>query len=167
MYFKNWLLYENYDYSCVMAMISNPTKIINWSKNYIDEKVLTEDGLDKEPHITLLYGLHTNDFKNVLPMLNKIKPFIVEFGKISKFESENLDVLKINVKSPILQKINRELKKLPYTNYLKYIPHCTLAYVKRNSCDYLCGRSDLQGPESIDKIAFSPSVGSKFIIDLK
>jgi 2'-5' RNA ligase len=89
-------------------------------------------GLEKEPHCTLLYGF----WKNVCPhdVRDTVNQF--EIGKctihrISKFENERYDVLKFEVKNPVLHKINKELSEFNHTNKFKdYKPHLTVAYLK-------------------------------------
>lgn len=149
--FKNWwdvLLETVHRFSCVMADFPQPQTIVNWSKKNIPKCCLyePEGGIDLIPHVTLLYGLHTNEAKDVQCLLKKIKPFRIKLGKISKFTGDRFDVLKIEVEGSDLYTINKLLKTLPYTsNFPKYVPHCTLAYVEKNSCDHLVNSKQFAG----------------------
>lgn len=170
--FKNWLLIESstHKFSCVMANLNNENLFINWSKKNIKKEDLCveEGGIETEPHVTVLYGLHTNDYKEVEKLLKKVKSFEITLGKVSKFESQNYDVLKIEIKSESLFKINKLLKKLDFTsNFNTYVPHCTLSYVKKNSCDKLLRNKYFEGKKfKIKELVFSPSKGDKTKITL-
>ena len=87
----------------------------------------------------------------------------MRLGKVSKFEAGKYDVLKIEVSSDVLEKMNTALKKLPYTSkYPKYVPHCTIAYVKSGSCDKLVGNKDFDGMRvHVENIIFSAASGKK------
>lgn len=135
---------EDKEYGCVMAQI----KYSNWKDkilSIIDEKDLyTEEddssyGLESEPHITILYGIHSDEVKP-----NEIKEFIKEYdinkfelklSDISLFENEKYDVVKFDIddKDNILTDFNKTLtEKYPFTNKFKdYHPHSTIAYVKK------------------------------------
>jgi len=92
-------------------------------------------GIEDEPHITLLFGLHSDEIID-----NDIKKCISEFTfpelilhNVSLFNNDNYDVLKFDVldKSKTLVKCNVALKQFPYSNdYPEYHPHCTIAYIK-------------------------------------
>ncbi len=146
--FKEWLLTEvaNRKFSCVMASIDDKS-IVQWTRNHIDKKDLyePEGGIEKESHVTILYGLHTNNPDDIKPISQNIKPFEIKLGKISKFEAPEYDVLKIEVISSNLHRFNKKLKELEYTSkYKEYIPHCTLAYIKKGSCSELLWSKNFQ-----------------------
>jgi 2'-5' RNA ligase len=124
---------KKYEYGCSMLYFDFPElfKI----QDSIDPDHLSEDdgnGLEKEPHVTLLYGLHSDEIEDnkVLDISSKgIKS--IGLGNISLFENEKFDVLKFDVEAPFLYDINKELCKLPHTNnFPDYHPHCTIAYLK-------------------------------------
>jgi len=93
-------------------------------------------GLEDEPHITLLYGLHAevtnSDVKKICDSY-KFTDLIAH--DVSLFKNDKYDVLKFNIRYPtrggnFLRKCNSELRKLPHTNtYPDYIPHMTIAYI--------------------------------------
>lgn len=171
--FKDWIiLNESYSYSCVMATI-NYNKILSWAKENISENDLyykeNKSGYELDPHVTILYGLHTNEFSDVETILKKEKEFEIKLGKISKFENEDYDVLKIEVESDKLRKLNDKLKDLKYTStYNGYKPHCTLAYVKKGKCENLVGNKEFFGKKiKIKEIVFSPSKGDTIKMKLE
>lgn len=169
--FKNWIISETagkHSYSCVMANFPNPNSFINWSKKTIKKENLCEEGIELEPHITCLYGLHTNDPVEISLVIKKVKQFSIKLGRISKFSNEKFDVLKIEVNGKELHNLNKLLCKLDYTSdFDKYIPHCTLAYVKKGSCDDLIGDKYFEGKAiKIKELVFSSANGEKTIIGL-
>lgn len=174
MSFKNWLLLETdgpHKFSCVMAQLpSIKNEIVKWSKKNIPETALCEEegGREDDTHVTVLYGLHTNNPSDIKPILAKFSPFNISFQSVSKFEAENYDVLKIGINSHTLHKMNEKLRELPYTtNHPKYVPHCTLAYVKKKSCDHLLNDDSFSGLKVIvNDITFSPAEGDKSKIKL-
>lgn len=172
--FKEWLFHEetSHKFACVMARLPDfKQKIIKWGKKNIPEDLWIKeehDGLQTDTHVTVLYGLHSNSIEDVKPVLKKFKPFELELTTISKFEAPNFDVLKIGVKSSKLHEMNKELKKLPYTSKFPiYVPHCTIAYVKKDSCNKLIGNKEFDGLKcKISEVTFSPSEGQKINIKL-
>jgi 2'-5' RNA ligase len=119
-----------------------------WSKfveSIVDEKDLyvSEDedskdqyGYEKEKHTTILYGFH--DYKDIA---KDIKEYLIpledlddiEMKDVSIFENEKYDVVKIDVKSNKLNKLNKAMTdNFEYTTEHKtYHAHMTVAYVKK------------------------------------
>lgn len=151
-------------------MYELPTKmtnlILDWSKQNISDRNLYVDhkkGRVKNIHITVLYGLHTNNSSKVQKIINCFDPIKIELGVISKFQNKDFDVIKIEVIGPKLLSMNKKLKKLDHTcEYSDYIPHCTLAYVKKNSCNNLVGNKHFLGKKILLKnlIFSSPKNGN-------
>jgi len=169
---KDWILLEkkeaDYSYSCVMFMFpsKDAKSVMDWSKEHIPEDVVFEDddkGREDEIHITVLYGLHTNEVEPVEEVISKWSPFEIELGEISKFESGDYDVLKIGISGDDLHDANKSLRELDYTsNYNEYRPHCTIAYVKKGSCDDLLGNKDFYGKKiTVNEVVFSPAEGDR------
>lgn len=124
---------KKYDYGCSMLYFDFPHMSILHGKIDKDD-IFTDDGLglETEPHVTLLYGLHSDEIKDqdVLDISSK---GIESIGlhNPSVFENEKFDVLKLDVEGKFLHRINKELSKLPNTNkFPDYHPHCTIAYLK-------------------------------------
>jgi 2'-5' RNA ligase len=99
-------------------------------------------GLEDRFHVTLLYGLHEE--VTVDEVKGKLKGFT--FGSItlynlSKFEKDDYDVLKFDIKYPtkggaFLSKANKALSELPNTNdYPDYKAHLTIGYLKKGAAD--------------------------------
>lgn len=137
-------IFENagsHKFGCAMIYLKFP-ELKDLQKEIDKEDIYEEEddssyGLEKEPHVTLLYGFH----KNANP--DKIKAVIqeIEFGeieatKVSAFKNDKYDVLKFDIKCKQLHDANKELKEFPHTNKFKdYVPHATIAYLKSGTAD--------------------------------
>jgi len=115
-----------------------------------DYDLYTEEdgyGLEKEPHLTLLYGLHTDEVTSdeVINTITEYNMPNLTLFNISSFKNDKFDVLKFEVKSKmddyskkddVIYLINKDLCKLPYTSdFPKYQPHSTIAYLKPGTSD--------------------------------
>lgn len=97
----------------------------------IPEEDLAEDGREMEPHITVKYGLHDEQPDATATVLKGESPIEAKLGKLSLFKNDNFDVVKLDVDSPDLHRLNGAIAELPHTDtYPDYTPHMTLAYVK-------------------------------------
>lgn len=160
-----YLLSEAYDFSSTQVNIpdSDKNKFINFCKSIPKENIYNDPlddtkGIEDEPHITVLYGLHTDDVNDVKNVLKDFTGSItVKLGKISLFKNDKFDVLKIDVESDDLKKLNSIIKTLKNENkYPVYHPHLTLAYVKKGTCDKYEGDSRFEGQSyTFDHILFS------------
>lgn len=129
------LLYEisnkAYDYGCVMVYFDFPE--LKDIQSNIKENDLREDfGLEDEPHVTLLYGLHEEvTLADVKKEIDNITFGPLTLYNVSLFENEDFDVLEFDVKGKGIRAANKRLQNLPFTsNYIDYNPHCTVAYLK-------------------------------------
>lgn len=160
-----------YKFGCLMLK----TDLKNWSKflNLIDDNDLYNDetnhhGKEKEPHVTILYGLHEEiklqDIKNILHDVElPISGTVVNIGV---FEQKDYDVLKFELKSKELTKLNNLIKKLPHTSdYPNYKPHLTLAYLKKGNSEKYLDKLKLSKEYIIvfNQFKFSESNGSKTV----
>ena len=120
---------------CLMASLNN---LLGWNQfeKFIDSNDLytsmdDDYGFEQTPHITILWGfdLKTTDPEDFMP-LQKLKAFDIKFKGLSLFENEKYDVLKFDVESPILEKLNKWCcKNFDFENdYDEFIPHCTVGY---------------------------------------
>jgi len=127
---------DTHEYGCVLLNVKFP--VMKKIHDVIAPEDLYEEtgdqtyGLETDPHITLLYGIHdgvpVSDVKDIISKFtfSKIKAY-----NISVFEKEDYDVLKFDIKSPELKQVNKALTELPYTNdYPTYHPHLTIGYLQ-------------------------------------
>lgn len=127
-----------YKYGCMMIYYDAP----GWEKvlEMIDTNDLYEEednnqfGLEYEPHVTVLYGLHSDELDDdeVFSHLIERNPPEMKMVNISLFNNDKYDVVKFDVESDSLHDMNKVLRdNFPYTNdYPDYHPHSTIAYVK-------------------------------------
>ncbi len=144
---------QAYSYSCVMAVLPEPlaARLRGFSALIPDVDVYDDEsgekGREDDPHITLKYGLHTEDPDEVWNLFRGMEPAEVTLGDISAFVQPDYIVLKVEVESPDLHRFNRMVSKnLECTDTFRdYRPHATLAYMRHNSMDpyywrrYCCG----------------------------
>lgn len=119
-------------------------EITNWADHHVENEDIYETaepnfGREYEPHVTVLYGLHSESPKPIREAVQDFEPFKITLGKISAFTTnEAFDVLKLEVASDGLHKLNKLLATLEHTNkFSDYKPHVTLAYIKKNKCKNL------------------------------
>lgn len=131
-----------YDYSSVHVDVSLPLhdEIVKWGRaNVRDEEIYVTQkdptfGREDEIHITILYGLHTEEPDEVIKLLEKQGPVKVKLGQIGVFTNPyKFDVVMIEAISDELRRFNELLtKNVKYSNkYGVYNPHVTIAYVKK------------------------------------
>lgn len=164
---------DTYSYGCAMLYFNLPE--MNIISNDIDENDLyTEEGdrsygIEDEPHVTLLYGLHDDvKDKSIFDAISKHKIGKFKLYNVSAFKNEKFDVLKFDVRyvnksGAFLHKINKELSKLPHTtDYPDYHPHCTIAYLKKGASDkYIKKFKGKEYDVSSPYIVYSKSDGTK------
>lgn len=165
----------SYDFGFVGVNLpkKNAEEVIDWGKENISDKNLyTEDdsmGRENEIHITVKYGLHTIVKEKVQKVIENEKPVKAKLGKIGLFKQDDYDVVIIKVDSPELKKLNKLISdNLTCTDsYPDYKPHCTIAYVKKGTCDELEGNTDFEGDEmTFDSVVFTAK-GTKKKINIR
>jgi 2'-5' RNA ligase len=122
---------EKYDYGCSMVFFQAPE--IFKLQSAINPQDLQGKGLEDEPHVTLLYGIHSDevDDSQVMELSRPALDTPIVLRNVGLFENPEFDVLKFEADGPILFEINRKLVALPHTNnFPEYKPHATIAYLK-------------------------------------
>ena len=159
------------EYGCLMVFLDVNKKSWKELQDMIEEEDLyTEEGDDgygreDDPHVTILYGLHA-DIKDedIEEDINEIKEPKIAFKSISSFDNPKYDVLKFDVESKDLHKLNKEFQEYPFTsNFPDYHPHCTIAYLKPGKAEkYIKKAKDLVDMEmEPSKIVYSKADGTK------
>ncbi|MGE0463431.1 MAG: 2'-5' RNA ligase family protein [Vicinamibacterales bacterium] len=125
----------------------------------IPDTDLAADGRESDPHITVQYGIESDDVEPLRQALAGLGPVTVRFGKTSLFENEDADVVKVDIDSPDLRRVREAIRAVvdaPGDTHPTYVPHATIAYVKPGRGRAYAGRTDLQGQTAtIDRIVFS------------
>lgn len=157
--FKTFL--AEYEYNSLQFNVTGKlaTKLINFGKSIPDELINTAaGGREKDPHISVKYGLIDHIDKNLINLLTGFGPVKVQLGPITRFENEGSDVLKVDVLGDDIIRLN----KLVVSNVkcidsrTEYHPHLTIAFMNRGTAEpYLLNRKFLGEKLSFDSIIFS------------
>lgn len=126
----------------------------------IPDADLAADGREDSPHITVKFGLHTENVEDVRKVLADQGPITVTLGKTSTFEGVEggtADAVKVDIDSPELHELNKKVGALPNGDeHPEYIPHATVAYVKPGLGKKYAGDESLVGKKiTIDALTFS------------
>jgi 2'-5' RNA ligase len=131
------VLNESFE-DCVMVPLPVDPALTEYINSIPDDALYTAEpdhGREDKPHVTVLYGISDDDAEKTKEILKRLpKQLTATLGKITLFETNSkFDVLKIDVTSPSLARLNEFLcKNVEYHNdYPKYQPHVTLAYLKK------------------------------------
>jgi 2'-5' RNA ligase len=159
-------LFESYNFSSVQVRLDDETskQVLDFADSIPDE-LIGPDGRETRPHITIKYGLHTDDVEKVkaLPLPKKITAVM---GKTSLFSNADADVLKIEINSPDLVNLNKIIREnLENTDtFPDYIPHATIAYLKPAHGKAYVNDSRFEGKKLVfDFIEFSPKGNNIYI----
>jgi hypothetical protein len=143
--------------------------IYNWNLKNIPDQILTGDGRENDVHVTIKFGLHIVDFTEIRDLFVNEKPVKIKLGKISLFNSKDYDVIKIDVDSPELHRLNKLISDSVETTdtYPEYHPHITLAYVRKGAGAPYNGLRTFEGREVVlDSVLFSGKDNRKTIFKL-
>ena len=147
-------------------------QIMAWAMDHIDPRDLAfdveDEPLETESHVTVLYGLHTRKVKDIARLTRGFGSVVYRLGAMSLFEKPECDVLKINVKSYDLHRLNELMRELPFTSsYEKYRPHLTIAYLKPGTGEKYAGSAAFSGMVlTANSFVFSPAEGKKTEVPL-
>jgi hypothetical protein len=124
---------------------------------------LAEEGVEEDPHLTLLYGLHEQPAELPLAAARAFGPAPVVLGPVSVFEKPDCDVVKVEVLGEAPHRLHHALRSLPHTlSHPDYRPHLTLGYVKKGRGRKYAGRHMLQGrPYVLEDLIYSGADGQR------
>lgn len=143
-------------YGCLMAMIPALQQATSKWSDKLAEGSLAEDGVETEPHVTVLYGFALGfDTSRLARFLKDNGSAKLVLGSISRFECPDYDVLKVDVESPALERLHGELAEEFNAEVTPskhaYHPHLTLAYIQKGT------NKELDGDDSFDGLTFTVS----------
>ena len=167
-----------HDFGCLMLNLTPATTAIvkYWARKFIPEDSLNigegetvEDCYEDTPHVTVKYGVHTDNPEDVAACLDGYGPVLLKFGKIAKFSREGEDVIHIEVDSNLLTEMNRELTETLQctSDFQEYRPHITLAFVKSGTCDHLLGNDFFNIlSDTVSECLFAAKTGDEYFVSL-
>lgn len=136
----------------------------------ISDEDLAEDGREEECHVTVKYGLHTDDPQEVAERVHDFGVVEISLGTTSLFTTDDeYDVVKIDVVGGRLHELNHLISgTMEATDTHKdYAPHITLAYVKKGEGKKYAGMSDVAGLKVYcNELIFSSADGERTTIPL-
>ena len=138
----------------------------------VPDSVLGGDGRISDVHVTVKYGTLTSNPAALRLLLMGEPPITLKIGDLSMFDSSSgsdfYEVLKLDVDSPDLVRLNRKISTLPCITSFTYKPHITVAYVTTGSAQALVGLANpLKGTVvEIKQLTFSDQNGLRFTIPL-
>lgn len=160
---------DTHEHSSTQVQLPAPvaTQVRDFAAKIPDDQ-LAEDGRETDPHVTVKYGLHTEDPEQVRALLKDQGPITVRLGKTSLFKKDDADVLKVDVDSPELHALNAKIAALPNSDsHPEYKPHATIAYLKPGQGKQYAGDSSLEGQTmTLHELTFSGKNGEKVVIPL-
>lgn len=157
---------QPHEFSCLLFNLPGD---LSYEVRQLADQIPTEDlaaeGRELNPHVTIKFGLHTDDPEEVRSAIQAMPPVAVAIGKASIFTGKGeggkpaYDVVKLEVESDALHKMNAGVSDcLECTDTRpEYKPHVTLAYVKPGLGEYYARRLNaLEGKVAIfDRAVFS------------
>ena len=174
-YSDDWIKFAlEYGHKFSSTQIDLPQAIQKKMRAWVKANVKPEDLSPDEDvgdafHVTIKYGLHTEDAAPVQKVLSNWGPVSLTLRDIELFDNApNYDVLIVRVESPDLIDMNQAISKLPHTDtHPTYQPHATLAYLKKGLSDKWVGSADFNGETFTEKmIRFTSSSGANSDISL-
>lgn len=166
---------DDHSYSSTQVNLPADTaeRVVAMAKAIPDTDIGTDgragDSEGSAPHVTVKYGLHTTDVEKVRKVLANEPPVTVTLGKTSLFSNDDADVLKIDVDSPDLHRLNAKIAKALETTdtHPEYKPHVTIAYLKPGKGKDYAGDDALEGHTvTLDSLRFSTKDGKIYAIPL-
>jgi hypothetical protein len=166
---------QDADFSCLLVALPDDMskQVIDWANKNIPDSVLFDKetkGREDFPHITVKYGINSEDPEQVVKLLENEQSVSFVLGQISLFDTNpDFDVVKIEVKSKDLEKLNKKVSEAVEVtdSHPGYIPHVTLAFVQKGFGDNFKGMMDFDGLSgTINKLIFSSSKKEKGATDI-
>jgi len=131
--------YQDFGWTSVDVSKEILDKMTNFQKDIPEEELFVKKegdwsyGLEDEIHVTVKWGIHTLDPDEVKKALEGQKSGSAKLAEVSIFDNDEYDVLKVDVISPDLRRLNKAVSdNLEVTDtHPDYKPHLTIAYLKK------------------------------------
>jgi 2'-5' RNA ligase len=133
---------------------------------------LAEKGREKDPHVTVLYGIKDESPDKLREGLRGFGTVRIRLKETSHFEvkDKGFDVLKVGVQSQDIHRLRKKIEGLVdfESDYPDYQPHATIAYLKLGLGKGVSGNRSLAGLEAVfDMLTFSGRNGEITKISLR
>ena len=125
---------------------------------------LGDDGRELNPHITVKYGIKSDDVDALRQVLAGVPPIRAKLGNVSMFNNSKHDVLKMDVESKDLHKINQLISERFDNDDTRpdYKPHATIAYLKPGMGRKYMNLNQMSGDDfTIKHISFRDRAGTR------
>lgn len=152
---------DEHEYGCLMLEMPKELadEVLAWGREnipdadlFIDPENPKDNGRETQIHTTVSYGIDpaTDPGDVQFAIFQQRKPVKVKLGAISKFDKDDCDVIKVEVVSPDMVRMHKEIEEnigTPGNTFPDYKPHVTIAYVKKGAADKLIGEDPFAGRE--------------------
>ena len=132
-----------------------------WIAKHVSEDDILK--MEHRPHATVYYGADKRDLDAIRQIVEEHgRPIRVSLGALNVFEQEDHDVLYIELVSDALVQLHKAIGKLPNSRpqtHPSYIPHLTLAYMKKGKARSLIGTTPFHRIVSARGLTVIDSVG--------
>ncbi len=135
----------------------------------IADEDLAEKGRERDFHVTVCFGLHTDSPEEVAAVVAQCRPVRIRLGQTSIFSNEKYDVVKVDVEPTSgLIDLHQEIGDLPCSDtHPTYRPHITLGYTRPGCGEKYVGRDDVAGKTVFcDTLIFSSKSRQRTAIPL-
>ena len=165
---------EEHDYASTQVELSaGASAVVQDLAKQIPDADLGAEGREAKPHITVKYGLHSDEaIETVRQLLADEPPIRATLGTTSIFPSSETggdEVVKVDVVSEDLRRINTKIAaavKITDT-HPEYQPHVTIAYVKPGTGQQHAGQTKLKGRKlQFKQLVFATKGGEHIAIPL-
>lgn len=142
----------------------------------IPESMLVGSGREREPHMTLAFGIISDTPESVRKVIEPFAPFGLLVSGVSLFEHADYDVVKADIICPhgaTLRAMIMESTKMAPQDFPVWCAHATFGYIKkdRNRKEFSTMMDRFRGVSGMafmaNDVTFSPPVGPKTKIKLK
>lgn len=147
------------NYGCLMLMMPSHIKEqALYIASQIDHNDLHEIGIEDETHVTVKYGFNEGVTPGqITQTIQGLLPVTIQIGDLSLFENDEFDVLKLNIESAKLRRMNEAVSELDVIEGRpNYTPHMTIAYLKSGTGrSYLGLNNPLKGISTRGELVYS------------